>query len=674
MRKFYLLLLAFFAVINFYGQDFRFGKVSEEEVMEKQHPKDSSANAAVLFREHNVYYELSENTGITLITDVHERIKIYNKDGMDWATKKIKTYKDGGGIYEEVNGLKAYTYNIVDGKLEDEKLKKSEVFEEDESKYTQITKFTMPAVKEGSVVEWKYTVRSPFLTSIDMIPLQFSIPLNRLESQITIPEFYMFKKHFNPKSPILFKIDEDRKSFSYNYTTTNRSASNGFQAVRNSFSQNKVEYLENRYSIKKSDIPALKKEVYVDYLENYAAFLKWELMYTKFPNSPIENYSQTWEDVAETMYHEMRYDEELGKTGYFKKDLDAMLAGVSQPMQKALIIYNFVKSKVKWNKYVGLTPDNGLRKAYKDGEGSVADINLMLIAMLKYAGLTANPVLTSTPDHGIPIFPTNKGFNYVIAGIETPGETILLDATDDKAAFAELPERARNWQGRLVRSRGSSTWVKLIPTTKSKNQRVVNIKLDEDFKAKGKAMHIMDGLYAKEYRDNYLGVNKEDYLRILEKDKGNIVISGLETKDDKSIGKDIKQSYEFELENGVEAINGKIYIKPLFFMAMKENPFKAAERSYPIFFDFPSEKDNTVNLMIPEGYKIESIPESGITDLNNGQGVYKYIIHQNGNFIRVQSVLDLNTIVFSPKDYESLKNFYSHILDKQNEVIVLSKT
>ena len=56
----------------------------------------------------------------------------------------------------------------------------------------------------------------------------------------------------------------------------------------------------------------------------------------------------------------------------------------------------------------------GTRKAYLEGEGNVADINLLLIAMLRSQGVDANPVLVSTRNNGIPLFPTRKGFNYVI--------------------------------------------------------------------------------------------------------------------------------------------------------------------------------------------------------------------------------------------------------------------
>ncbi len=669
MQKIYLSFIALFLVVGASAQDFDFGKVSKEEVLEKSHPVHKDANAAILFREQRTYYDLNNTTGFTLITDVHERVKIYNKDGFDWATKEITTYKDGG-TSEGISGLKAYTYNVVDGKLVEEKLHRKEVFEEEVNKYRDKTTFAMPAVTEGSVIEYKYTKRSPFVLTIDEMPLQFTIPVNHLEVKISIPEFWGYAMHLNPKSPLHFNIDRTKDNFTYNYTQTHRS--NGL-VTQNTRQNHQIQYLQNVYSISKENIPPLKQEIFVDYLQNYAAYLRWELQFTKYPNSTIENFSQTWEGVVKTIYNDEGYDSELSKANYFKDEVDALLAGVSNPLQKAQLIYGYVKAKVKWDEFVGYRPEHGAKSAFKDGEGNTGDINLLLIAMLKYAGLEASPVLTSTPDNGIPVFPTRKGFNYVLASLELPDQLILLDATSPTSAFGELPERARNWQGRILRERGSSAWVNLVPTYKSEHHTTVNLMIGEDLKLKGKTMEILNGLYAKTYRDKFLGENSEKYLETLEKNKGNIVISKLQTENREKVGQDIKESYEFELENAVEVIDGKIYLKPLLFLAMKENPFKADERYYPIFFDFPSSNEKIVNIMLPEGYKVESMPESTVVTFNNGAGKFQFYANKNGRFLRIRAITDMNNIVYPAQDYENLKKLYAQMVDKQNEVIVLSK-
>ena len=114
MHKIYPLLVLIFAYVSLQAQDYRFGKVSLEEVQEKQYPEDSEVNAAVLYREQKIYYELTKSTGFTLVTEVHERIKIYNKDGFDWATREISYYKNGErSVYRYSITLPSVTAGIV---------------------------------------------------------------------------------------------------------------------------------------------------------------------------------------------------------------------------------------------------------------------------------------------------------------------------------------------------------------------------------------------------------------------------------------------------------------------------------------------------------------------------------------------------------------------------------
>ena len=85
---------------------------------------------------------------------------------------------------------------------------------------------------------------------------------------------------------------------------------------------------------------------------------------------------------------------------------------------------------MNWNERNGYSCQLGVKKAYQDKTGNVADVNLMLISMLRYAGLDANPILISTRSNGIALYPSRSAFNYVIAGIEVENQIILLDATN----------------------------------------------------------------------------------------------------------------------------------------------------------------------------------------------------------------------------------------------------
>lgn len=653
--------LAAFVLLSFGAgaQDFRFGKVSIDEVKEEFHPLDKEVDAAVLYRSHNVYYRYDNVGGFTLMTDVHERIKIYTKEGFDWATKEISYYKNSSDK-ERVSSIKGYTYNVNNGKLTSEKLKKNGIFEEEENDYRLTTKITMPVVQEGSVIEYKYTLSSPFVTSIDETPLQYTIPINRLEVKIVIPEYLNFRKYPNPRSPLILPITQDTKPFVHLGNTSVRGAT-------------KLEFSQNVFEINTNNVPALRREDYVDYLHNYAAFLKWELTSTRFPNSVIKNYSENWESVAKSIFNDGGFQKEVNRDGFFKKEVDELVQGVNSPLERLGLIYDFVRQKVKWNGYYGFTAESGGKAAFNKGEGNVGDINLLLTAMLKYAGLNANPVVVSTRSNGIPIFPTRTGFNYVISMIEFPEGAILLDATDPHAVPGELPTRARNWKGRVIKDDSTSDWVDLNPTVQSAENSVLSYELGSDMVLRGKSVYRPTGLFAKAYREKAEGLSEQILLENLEKGKGNIKISEVQHENIKELGEDLIESYSFELQQGVDVINEKIYIKPFVFTGLSENPFKADERHYPIFFEFPLVSKKTVNILIPEGYEVESLPESVITQINGGEGEFKFLANQNGRYLRFEAEFGLKNIVFLPEQYSALKEFYAQMVEKQTETLVLRK-
>src|SRR5690606_6519954 len=111
MKPILLTIISVFIFVIISAQNYNFGKVSKEELHQKQHPTEPTADAAILYRETHTNFEYSSDSGFYMVTDVFERIKIYNKEGFDWATKEIDLYQGTTGK-DEISGLKAYTYYL----------------------------------------------------------------------------------------------------------------------------------------------------------------------------------------------------------------------------------------------------------------------------------------------------------------------------------------------------------------------------------------------------------------------------------------------------------------------------------------------------------------------------------------------------------------------------------
>ena len=189
MKK--ILLIAVIACLTFVkvdAQNYKFGKVSIEEVKDNVYEKDTTASAVRLYKDRTTYIDYSQGEGWVVVTEVHERIRIINKDGLNYATKKISLYKSNKSR-EQVSGIRGYTYNVVNDKLVKTKLKRGSIFKEDISKYKDLKSFTMPNASEGSIVEWEYKITSPFW-KIDDLEIQSYIPTVQYKAKVKILEYF----------------------------------------------------------------------------------------------------------------------------------------------------------------------------------------------------------------------------------------------------------------------------------------------------------------------------------------------------------------------------------------------------------------------------------------------------------------------------------------------------
>src|SRR5690606_12095695 len=138
------------------------------------------------------------------------------------------------------------------------------------------------------------------------------------------------------------------------------------------------------------------EEPYVNDMDNYRSAVNYELQYVQFPKSLRESYTTAWGQVVKTIYGSDDFGGQLNRSKYFKTDLASVIEGKSSESEKLSAIFSFVQNRMNWNGFLGYFTDKGVEAAYKEKSGNIADINLMLIAMLKGAGLDANPILIST--------------------------------------------------------------------------------------------------------------------------------------------------------------------------------------------------------------------------------------------------------------------------------------
>ena len=130
-------------------------------------------------------------------------------------------------------------------------MSKKFIYTEDVSSSFQKISFYAQDVKVGSVIEVKYNIHSDRFWVIDDVYFQKTIPVNWMESQVSIPGFFTFNKKLHGGLVVQYDSKVEPKTlFGYQYEV----AVDKFNAV---------------------DVPAFKREPYIYHPRQYFSFVSY---------------------------------------------------------------------------------------------------------------------------------------------------------------------------------------------------------------------------------------------------------------------------------------------------------------------------------------------------------------------------------------------------------------
>lgn len=638
----------------------QYGKITMDEMKMTTCDIDSSASAVVLMKDGFTQFLYKDLTG----QFVHEytyraKIKILKEDGLEYCENSIFYYV-GRQIdsREELRGLSGTTYNFENGKITRTKLTKEFIVEEEHDGENKRTKFTMPGAKVGSVIEFKYTITSPFNYSIRDFDFQSYIPVQYVKYEIIIPEYFMYS------TPIQGYERINTKSEPTNVRISMR--------LRDEYNR-PFTYDDNCSGVKQihigENLPAMKLEPFMWSRGDYISRLSFELRSFQFKYSMVKQYSTTWADVDKRLFELGSFGGSLKKTGIFKNDpkpatLD--LAAASKIIME-------LRSKVKWNEKTSIAASN-LDKVMKEGLGDSGDLNFLGINALNAAGFEAFPIILSTRSNGrIPLtHPSITAFNYTILGVVIDNKLYTIDVADKYSIWNVLPDKTMVTKARIMQ-KDRTRWVDLSSSSKGIEYIMSTYKFDEDGQLVGDINTTFRNKSAYQFRKEYYQKYKDEaeYIDNLSKAIG-LPIENFKTDNLNSASGQVKRSFTIKPDNRLG--DDLLYIDPMVIKHISENPFKSEERKFPVQFDYLQDYIQAINIIIPEGYVVEELPES-ISYMLDEEGNIKftYQVSANEHSVSIQYRYDLKNLLILPEKYQDIKEFYAKIIEKCSEVIVLKK-
>lgn len=623
----------------------KFGDIPMADMTMTSYPEDSSAAAVVLVDYGEAYIQVNSLTA-SMTFERHVRIKVLRKEGMQWANVIIPLYKSGSAE-EKVFQLKASTFNYENGKITESKLNKDGIFREDFNRNIMHEKFTLPDVKEGSVLEFTYKVNSDFLTNFPNWEFQRSIPTRLSEYWAILPDFFIFQKYMQGYVPV---TSYDIKDMNYS----------GYAA-------------KGHHWVSKN-VPAFKEEPQMTSESDYISKINFALSHINFPGQMIQEIMGSWPKLVDILMDDEDFYGVIKGSGFLKNKVEELTQGITDPLEKITAIHNYIKQNIEWDGYKHFYATN-LKKVMERKKGSSGDINLMLGSMLEKAGFNVEMVLLSTRDHGFirEEFPMARQFNYTVCLVRLPDKNIFLDATEKYLPVNVLPERCLNGRG-LIISNKNFGWVTLDTKTKSKTVVSADFELGETGSLKGKVSFTRDGYDANRMRKAFEAKGKDTYI----KDFVGSKLWKLDSIDFQSVsevGKPAKEIYELEITDHASLAGENIYFNPFVTSQIEMNPYKSETRHYPVDYGSLVEHVYLCKIKVPAGFVLEEAPESKILVLpgNAAKYVYNVSAASTGEWISVTSSFQINRNIFLQQEYPNLREFYNQVVAKQAEQIVFKK-
>lgn len=598
------------------------------------------------------------------------RKKIFSNDEKDAGTVKVSLYQPLHSNREEaIQKVKGY---VINGSDKDQriKLKNEDIFEKRINDYWVEVSIVFPGVQEWSIIDLEYTIESVNINNLTTWNFQKEIPVAYSRFEFTIPEFFHYQIS-QEGSIIELKSERElvSETFRYSYRADNSRTQAGINKSYEERIINKetgsLSSNSKRQIMTASNVMPLLDEPFMNNKINIPSRIEFQLSYYQFPGGLRENVSGSYHSFNKELLDRSNFGFRLSK-GAFAKDKIQMLEGETE-LTKAISLYDWIRNTFTWNGFISFTSTDAGTKAFNEGKGNVADINLTYISALREAGIKCDPVILNTRGNGLPHpnFPSFERFNYVVALVELQDGKQFMADPSSTLPFGMLPYKCRNGNGwRVGDPQGG--WISMKANAKSSENTFIKINIDDE--KINSSINVKTGGYGNL---GFVSMYRKDEERTKEYIASSLENWTVTETQFEEMKVSAPSKHSISAERPVEDEN-VIYINPILSGSITENPFTREERISPVDFGYSRNFRVITQIEVPEGYSAE-LPEPSLVKLPNSEAKFTFTVSQNGNQVQIMSIVQVEKLDYSPSEYPMLRQFYQIVADKNNELVVLKK-
>jgi hypothetical protein len=630
-----------------------FGKIDNADLELKTCDFEKDANAEVLFEKGNVYFGADL---MSITEEIHKRVKIFNDNGKGEADVHIKYYS--GDHLEYVSGIQAETINLVDGKPEITKLDKKLIYTKIIDKYRSEITFTLPNIKPGCVIEYKYNLNANSYYDFPDWDFQEKIPVRYSEFKTSIPDVFYFRANSRITAPLV----------THTNTTDSRSLLDGGQAYPYNL-ENEMRGMANIHS--------LPDEPYMSSFRDNVQAIRFQLVSVKPIGGFAKSLSDTWAKVGTRLMEDGDFGGQLKRKINGEEAIIAKAKAIQSTDARIAYLFGEVKTAMKWNGRDDWYTNDGTYRAWENKTGNSTEINLILYHLLKQSGVEAYPMVVSTREHGRvrPFYTSLVQFNrgVVYVPVDT-SKSYILDATGKYNMYNETPAELLNSSGLYIDKSKNIYDIVLLKKNVPVREAVF---ITADIKAGGKLegnVQISSSSYNKiNAVERYKRDGEKKYIDFLRNDDNNLKVASLKLENMEVDSLPLMQKLDFNLELA-GSDETYIYLNPNLFTSLKLNPFLSENRLTDIDFGYGRSYSINGIYKIPAGYKTDALPKSiSMTMPDKSFGFKRMIIEQDGSIV-VRYSVSYNVVEYSKESYADFFAFFKKMHEMLNEQIVLKKS
>jgi hypothetical protein len=613
-----------------------FGAITGEEIDIRNCPFDPASHAVILRRDARVFPAEQ-----SMVTQVRIRIKILDDKGLDAANVKLRYYSFDH--FEKIEDITATTFNYdAIGGREEARVQPRDIYDKHIDGYYSEVSFAMPGVRKGSIIEYAYSSIRASYKIVDYWYLQQDIPVLHSTFDYTVLPNSEFSYRVLKSPEFEVKVRQDNALGKISFAADN--------------------------------LPGLPDEPFMDSRRDNLQRVELQMNFAGYGLNQ-ERYAATWPELTSILLKDEGFGLLLDHPIPGTQDLLKEARAIGDPERRMDYLFRAVRSRMSWDNYIGIMSRDRLKVPWDTRKGSLAEINLILINLLRNADLHAEPILASDRGHGhVDVtHPFVQQFNKVIARVSLNGHDYYLDGSDITNSVGLVPLSLLNTTGYLVTHNGSRFVT--IADRNREAKEFVNMegKIGEDAVLNGDALlssisycRVEPGTMIRESQTDYVKKNLEDSYE-------GFSVEGFSTENLSSDTLPLEQhlKYRFRLPE----TNGYYQLPLNLLSGMSLNPFSSQDRYSDINFGFNRSLSVSQALELPTTIVAEDVPKNTMLMLPDTSLSLLRQVAWNAETRKftVRLRFECRRSVFTREQYPMVREFYRKMFAILQEPLVLRK-